>query len=857
MKLQVFEHCTPSRSFPTRPQTCCSVTIIMLLALLLTASSRTLIAQENFLVATQDGTFSLYDLATTSLLETFQSSPLIYTLAAGPNPRLAYSAGGGGYGLAIDASIGRDIARLKGVRAPASTISSDGKYYLAADYTFVLDVVDTATLQVVQTVDFSSVIPRIGNPGAIVAANNQAYIFPRSQNPQSTKVAVINLSNFQLSSIPLPPGTLCRRCASQTPDGSLVVAIEHETSDQRTHVLLISTTTNTIVHDFQQSPNLGANAFVVTRSTDPNNLYGYAAVSGGNVLAVDLRPNSQTYGQFLVSTSVTLPNLGVSDLAISSDGSRLVVSGDPSVQPPAPNVDVIDTAKMLSDPTHALLAQLTVNGGIDAITVCSGFFPTTPPPTAPTVTGVSGDIINNQDNVVTVTGTNFQAGALVRIGSQAPFVSNFLGSTMLSVTVPKGAPAGKAQDIIVTNPLSNDPPAQQNQSGLLAGKFNILPDPRFQPTTQFGTGNGAFPYIYDLNQQTMVAITNSNPGDLAYGMVFNVDGKELYQVKSGFSGYYVLPINLTTNTPGSPILLPSGAYASGALQPLVAALDPQKDTPVIYASWTDTDLHLSKIDSNPSSPTFNTIIQTFDAGLSSSPSLEAITASPDGKFAYGWYNDGNNSLGIFNLSTGAFTSVSGNALGINNNQSEAQVYVTPDGKSLLLANSKANRTRIRVFDISNPISPKAIAEITPIPIPRRGFPYVVNYQVIGNKLYAIDLNGAAVVFNFDRTKGDFRERGYVASNSTQGYSAFAFSADGSYLYLADFYNDLVLVGDTSKLETNSDLKVTNIRSPYTPYLLAVSPVPPPMKAATAKHSGGGQQRSVEAQRINGAGVESH
>ena len=55
-------------------------------------------------------------------------------------------------------------------------------------------------------------------------------------------------------------------------------------------------------------------------------------------------------------------------------------------------------------------------------------------------------------------------------------------------------------------------------------------------------------------------------------------------------------------------------------------------------------------------------------------------------------------------------------------------------------------------DISNPISPKAIAEITPIPIPRWGFPYVVNYQVIGNKLYALDLNGVAVVFNFDRTR---------------------------------------------------------------------------------------------------------
>ena len=576
MKLRVFEHCTPNHSFPAKPQARRSATIIMLLALLLTASSRTLVAQENFLIATQDGTFSLYDLTSLSLLESFQSGPLTYTITAGPNPRLAYSAGGSGYGLAIDSTIGRDIARLKGVRAPASTISSDGKYYLAADYNYVLDVVDTATLQAVQTVDFSSVIPRRGNPGAIVAANNQAYVFPRGQNPQSPKAAVVNLSNFQLSSISLPPGTFCRRCASRTPDGSLVVVIEHETSDQKTHVLLISTATNTIVQDFQQSGNYSPNGFVVTRSTDPNNLYGYAYSGGGSAVAVDLRPNSSSYGQILLDTQVTLPNSYPSDVAISSDGSKLILAGSSSSQPPAPNTDVVDTAKMLSDPTHALIAQLIVNNGISAVTVCTGFFPTTPPPTAPTVTGVSGDIINNQDNDVTITGTNFLAGALVRIGSLPQLPANVQGSTMLSVTVPKGAPAGKAQDIIVTNPMTNAPPNQQNQSGLLAGKFNILSDPKFLPTTQFGAANAGLPYIYELNQQTMVALSNSNPGDIPYGMVFNVDGKELYLVKYGFSGYYVLPIELSTNTPDTAILL-SGANYIGQLQPIAAGfVDPQK-----------------------------------------------------------------------------------------------------------------------------------------------------------------------------------------------------------------------------------------------------------------------------------------
>lgn len=814
-------------------------------AMLLTACG-TLLAQENFLVATQDGTLSLYDLTSLSLLESFQSAPLTYTIASGLNPRLAYSAGGSGYGVATDTTIRRDITRLKGVRAPASTIGASGKYYLAADYNFVLDVVDTATLQLIRTVDFSSVIPRGGNPGAIVAANNQAYIFPRGQNPRSPKAAVVNLSNFQLSAIALPAGTFCRRCASRTPDGTMVIVFEVERADNLAHLIFINTATNTVAADIPQIETFKILAFRVTpNGTDQTKLFGYIA-SDGNVWAVDLRPGSQTYGQILFNNKVGLSNYTVDELAVSSDGSRVIAAESPAVAPPAPNVDIIDAQKLISDPNNALIASLTAGGGISADTVCTGFFATAPPPTAPTVTALSTYQINNeQSNDITVTGTNFQNGAVVTIGSMVNLGSTFLSSTTLSVHVPKQMPAGEAQDVIITNPQTNDPPSQQEQSGLLAGKFNIVPNTSYQVATQFASMNESAPYVYDLKQQTMVNISTGAPADLSYGLAFNQDGKYLYLLPlQNYTGvYYVRPVNLSTNTPLDPISLPSGANASGNLQPLVAARDPQKNTPVIYAGWTDSDLHLSKIDSDPTSPTFNTIIHTFDAGLSTGPFLEAVTVSPDNRFAYGWYNDGNNSLGIFNLSTGAFTTISGSALGINTNQFETQVYVTPDGKSLLLANTKGNRTRIKVFDISDPISPKSLAELTPVPISRRGFPLVYNYQVIGTKLYAIDLSGIVVVFNFDRSKGDLRERGYVASSSPENYSAFAFSADGKYFYATDYFSDYVLVADTASLEKGGDPTITNIRSPYTPYLLAVSPVPPPMKAATPKHFGS-KHRSI-------------
>ena len=338
----------------------------------------------------------------------------------------------------------------------------------------------------------------------------------------------------------------------------------------------------------------------------------------------------------------------------------------------------------------------------------------------------------------------------------------------------------------------------------------------------------------------MVNIQTWEGGSYAYWPAFNVDGKYLYGTAGIYLGNYaVLPIDLSTNTPGNAIPI-MGYNSTNYGQSLAGGLDPQTGTPVMNVPWTDgLDLHLSVIDTFSGSKTFNTILRTFDAGINDQNYnlfVDLMTASPDGKFAYVWYDDYdyNNTgrdvyfLGIFNLTTGAFTSISADSLGVFSYQ--YQVYVTPDSKSLLLATYSGYRAGIRVFNLSNPTHPKRVTDLTPIPVPGRGFPYVFNYQVVEGQLYAIDSSGIAVVFNFDSQKGDFRERGYsIFQGSNAYYGGLAFSPDGLYMYGTDYLHDQVSVFDTSKLAVGKSSLITNIRAPYYPYGITVSPAAPPSR----------------------------
>jgi hypothetical protein len=687
------------------------------------------------------------------------------------------------------------------------------------------------------------------NPtGSVVIAANKVYIFPYAS--ALSNVAVVDLTTYSLSSVTLPAGYfLGQDLAAATPDGKTVITVEVENKDALFHVLAISTATNTVIGDYLQSSSITwSYSLAITPNANPSQLFGYLALqtgSGDAVAAVDLRPNSPTYGSILLQTivpSMFAPN----SVTVNSDGSRVIMVGSPYA-PPAINAFVIDAAKMIIDPLHAIIAQLQIDSGVDAGAVCTGFFSTVPPNTAPVVSGVSGNITNDAPHDIDITGGNFMPGALVRIGSMPVLPANVTGSGTLTVTVPANAPAGNAIDIIVTNPETQSSQDQQNQSGLLAGQFNILLNPAFQPTTQIGTISDDSSFsVYSLSQRQMLNIQVAQTADTALWPVFNTDGKLSYL--AGISPIFnnveriAFPVALGTNTLGSAIVLQgSHQFSSNNLSP---SIDPTTGKPVVNTvTLVDSSLQISVIDTDSNSPTFNTVIRFFGyGGLGNGLFPFGITSTPDGKYAYVWYqlsNPFSYYLGIVDLKTGILTRVSASSLRVSqaNPLNGVNPVITPDGKSLLLSSFYGNRYRIEVIDISTPTAPKHLAELVPVPVPGHGSPVVTNYQVVGTTLYAFDPTGVIVVFNFRRDTGDFRQRGWSvypinsSINSETKFAAnFGVSADGAFLYVADPNNDMIAVLDASKVSVSANSVVTAIRAPYYPYRLAVSPVPPPSNA---------------------------
>ena len=170
-----------------------------------------------------------------------------------------------------------------------------------------------------------------------------------------------------------------------------------------------------------------------------------------------------------------------STAVINGDGSRLVVGGYKASNgsSPNPNVVELDTAKMLTNPSQAIVGSATLGGGGRAHGMTIATISTTPPATAPTVTKVSpATITNDMANTITVTGTNFARGATVRIGTSPALAATVNSSTSLQVTVPKNFPAQASLDVVVTKSQPNGIPSQQHQSGVLPASLTVLPNPR-------------------------------------------------------------------------------------------------------------------------------------------------------------------------------------------------------------------------------------------------------------------------------------------------------------------------------------------------------------------------------------------
>ena len=172
-------------------------------------------------------------------------------------------------------------------------------------------------------------------------------------------------------------------------------------------------------------------------------LIGYDHSGNFSATAIDLNPGSKTFGQLLPQTGVNLSLLLGESIgaAISRDGASLVVTSWTNFQIGPQNTVVVNTNLMFTNPGNAIVGQATVGNGerTGGVTVAS--ITTTPPASAPTVTGVSGQVTNNAPTTIHVEGTNFLPGAQVRIGKMQPLPATVNSSSDLQVTVPQNAPA--------------------------------------------------------------------------------------------------------------------------------------------------------------------------------------------------------------------------------------------------------------------------------------------------------------------------------------------------------------------------------------------------------------------------------
>lgn len=766
-------------------------------------------AQESYLVPDfSNATVFVQKLSDNSSVESPRTGFSPQGVVISPNGRVAFIANvNSGYMSVVDLTIQREIKRIHGIRGRNVAITQDGTRVVETGVdTSNLFVVDTSTLQLIQTISLANIYGSSADAlGSPVTVGHKVYV---NSNQPAGPVAIVDLDTFAVSVVNNSNGTGSRRAGiSATPDGQHVLAVRMNSGS----ILVIDTGTGTI----SQTITLGATprSIAIPANPSPAITLGYVTTTSGNLIAIDLRPGL-TFGQVVQGATATLPVS--SFIAANSDGSRVVVTGFAGAG--GANVAVIDTALLLTNPSVAVISQLTVGANPGAVAI--SMITTQAPATAPVISGFDANVVNDAPHTVQITGSNFSNGAQVRFGKLDPVPASVISSGILQAVVPQYAPAQTGADIIVTNPNSAGPVSGQQQSGVLAGQFTISNTPAYQPQNIFAVPNAGDVNFSQLNLASRFAQSVSSPS-AEESITMTPDGSRFYL--TSFLGETLSSFNRQTGSIEATIQLPG---LPGQLQGTVFALNPTNGqanilTDVTTCTNSGCDLQVLVVDADPTSQAFNTIISTLSANLTDASNAGALGVTPDGAFAYA--NDGNGRIVVYDVAHGGATLLSTAALGVSAFQLE--VYVTPDGKSLLLANDAGG---INVFDISlsrtNPTLVTTITGSTPAGLAAPSFG---SYQVVGTRLFAYDpFQDLVESFNFDRSAPNFAQTGSFAipGNHEFGEGSLALTSDGSLLYAVLNTDDAVAVLDANLLSSGSPSPLlTKIGVGVAPGAIAVSP----------------------------------
>lgn len=757
-----------------------------------------------------------------------------------PNGRLLFT--GLSYIGVFDLSIGAEISRIPVPVTGPYSLTPDGTTLVVPSRDSVV-LVNTATFQTT-TVDLNGLVgddPSNTNDinlGTAVIANNKAYFNPTGLQMGSTSVGlpivVVDLATHAVSTLAFPTLNLAPNnnfedpAAAATPDGHYLVAL------RRDGVVIFDLTTNTVA---LRNPAIAVNgnwSLTIPRTLNDPNVFAYLTSNRG-VYQLDVRTGSPTFGQ-VIGLVATTSNVDINGSSFPEPfhPSLVAHSGYLLTDDFYKTITITDTREMQT--AQAIAATDFILSGIDLNSSSTAVVDFTAVAGAPTVSSVSPSTITTDGGTINVFGTNFAAGAMVRIGQNLPLPATFVSSTQLQVSIPAGVPAQSAMDVIVTVPNTSGDISQQNLSGIVRGALSVelsASVPLATPLVSSMYSNG----VTTINRRSQFSAIAQSPLHEVEGTgAVTTDGSYLITPVSGDQ------INSTTKVDGG-IAITNLATGATTIQTspvagttaqsmqLVPSINPNGGAPVMYlaaANDTYSDLVVETIDANPASGTFGTVLNTVHAGVPAGtyPVQFGLAVTPDGRYVFAGGEDlssGSSSYRVFVFDMLNQTLV-GNFNPASVGAAQTQRLMTYAGGALLMVLS--NNTDIGAFDVTTTPGAASLSNTMKAILPEGAVSLTTNgFAFSNNIIYASETavltNGTTAptlqAFNFDKANGNFSPIGIYTASPATGSGAVSVSGDGTQVYLTDTDADQLQIFDQNKLVTNTPgAQLASFGTPFGP-----------------------------------------
>jgi DNA-binding beta-propeller fold protein YncE/outer membrane protein assembly factor BamB len=799
-----------------------SVFVIVFTCLLPIASAS---AQATERYAVMDGTSGLariFNVSDNTQIAAIQTGPTPNSIVFSPDGRLAFVANlNGQYVSVIDLTIQAEIKRIRPVRADQLAIAADGKTIVGTDIDDeAVTLIDTATLSAPRIISLNGLAG--DDPNSFdLSFNNPVLFGNKLYLNTSSDIVAVDLGTSAVTPLSGPDDSFFFQSAENlaiAPDGKTLAAI------RAAGLVLIDTTTNntvlTVPFDFAVSVAAGQNP------GNPAQMLAYVvnfnfSLPGLVVDLVDVTAGSLAFGKILTEVPLPagLPAGQQTMITLNPSGTLAFVSGSNG----NPNLVIVDTAAALNDPAAAVIHQASV--ALQNRATAAALTQTQPSATAPVITALNRTQMKN-DKAVTlrVFGSGFAPGATVRVGSLDPIAANVLSSSQLTVTVPPNAPSQIA-GIIVTNP--------SRESGILPNALTVSAPAQFNPANEAAFVNFGSSTLSVTDPAHDRGLTASIPaGPRSTASAISPDGSRIY-ITDLFQPAKVTVFNFVSNTVearilinGSPVSLP------GQEKGLVFAprLSTGRLAAYVVASRRNgraTTIDLYAIDADPSSPTFNTVVDDIPTNLTAaSLTTGSLAMTPDGRFAFidELDNLDGANLVVINLATHTVTTIPMASLGVSTFQPTMEI--SPDGKFIVLI---ADDGTFRIFDIgSNPVSPALFATVHgTVPVGRTSV-FLGSPRIVGGRLFSLDtFDNVVNIFNFNPAANDFTE---LANFAVPGATAAIESCgdvtpDGKIIYFPLREEDSAAVLDVDKILVNDPTAlITRLGAGIAPDWVSIRPL---------------------------------